>query len=350
MGGGMGTCCRNILDYLETDYPEIYKNTEYHIIEISSQLHEQQKIRCAHHVTNGKLKLHHDSFMDWKQVEQDECHVIAMEVLDNCAHDKISIDADGNVKECHVFFDKGKNYYEEVYLDCRDELIIRYLTLAGVIETSNTKTKFSPNFTYTSLQDKTKGAFTKLIQSFSSKSTNGMRSLLMNSIGGDHVFYIPTVQLQIIEKLQQNFPKHHFICADFDYLGTDESGESNRPLVQKKFKFMKTSNLLRKIREKRTLFLSPEDISSEDNFSIESHAFRSYLVPKGECDIFFATDFNIMQQVYSKVCQDQGGLRGSLVMKSSQFMKEYAEYENFTTKSGYNPLLKDYTNFSFFLS
>ncbi|KAG2383644.1 hypothetical protein C9374_004315 [Naegleria lovaniensis] len=354
MGGGMGTCARNVLDYLEKEYPEVYKRTEYNIIEISSQLHEQQKIRCARHVRNGKLKLFHASFMDWANIEQDECFVIAMEVLDNCAHDKVSIDGQGNVLECHVFEDSITNYYGEVFLPCQDELIIRYLYLSGIIEEStpnSSNTAISSQYFYKSIEDLRGGKIKKAIRSFFSKSVGGMRSLLMSSIGGDHVMFIPTVQLQIIEKLQQNFPKHRLICADFDYLGTDEPGESNRPLVQKKFKFMKASNLLRKVREHGTIFLKKEDVTSEENFSVESHAFRSYLVPKGECDIFFATDFATMQQVYGKVCKDgNGALRGSKVVKSSQFMNQYAQKGKFDTKSGYNPLLRDYSNFSFFLS
>ncbi|KAF0971944.1 hypothetical protein FDP41_009640 [Naegleria fowleri] len=334
MGGGMGTCARNVLDYLEKEYPEIYKRTEYSIIEISSQLHEQQKIRCARHVKNGKLMLHHASFMDWSNVEQDECFVIAMEVLDNCAHDKVSIDGEGNVLECHVFEDPLTNYYGEVFLPCQDELIIRYLYLSGIIEgdTQNTSNSVSQRYFYKAIEDLRAGKIKKGIRSFFSKSVGGMRSLLMSSIGGDHVMFIPTVQLQIIEKLYQNFPKHRLICADFDYLGTDESGETN-------------------LREKRTIFLKKEDITSDENYSIESHSFRSYLVPKGECDIFFATDFATMQQVYGKVCRDNNGmLRGSKVVKSSQFMNQYAQKEKFATKSGYNPLLRDYSNFSFFLS
>ena len=354
MGGGMGTCSRNVLDYLEKEYPEIYKRTEYHIIEISSQLHEQQKKRCSRHVQSGKLHLHHASFMDWKQVETDDCFVIAMEVLDNCAHDKVSIDGDGNVKECHVFVDQRSNYYGEVFLECRDDLIVKYLSLSDTIEDrycGNLSKSVSDQFHFREIKDVRRSNIKKALQSMFAQSIGGVRSLLMQSIGGEHIFFIPTVQLQIIEKLKNNFPKHRFICADFDYLATDEPGETNRPLVQKKFKFMKAATLLKKIREKKTLFLNKEDVTAEDNFSIESHAFRSYLVPKGECDIFFATDFAAMQKVYGKVCHDdQSRMRGSMVMKSSQFMSQYAQLDKFTTKSGYNPLLKDYSNFSFFLS
>ena len=100
----------------------------------------------------------------------------------------------------------------------------------------------------------------------------------------------------------------------------------------------------------------------------------TYLVPKGVADIFFPTDFSLLARLYRDAAQraqqhhqqsqqSQGPKAGagSLAaarqaqraqhMKTAEFMQRFAagEAARGGTQSGYNPLLEDYTNTSFFL-
>ncbi|KAL9647218.1 hypothetical protein ABK040_012570 [Willaertia magna] len=353
IGGGMGTCCKNILDYFENKYNNLYNlNLEYNIIEISKPLSLQQFKKNYKHIKNGKLNIYNESFLNFNKIENNNCFVIAMEVLDNCAHDKIAITRDGNVMECHVMVDRKINYYDEIYVDCKDSLILEYL---NYIENDLTFNFNNNIFPYIDCKDIRKGI---KIKEYLNKSTFYLRNILITLFGGETLQYIPTIQLLFLKKLKSNFPKHQFICADFDKLpNMNESGELNKPTVQKKFKFIDTLQLLKRMKEKKSFYLNDKEVlENNENYIIKSHDFRSYLVPKGECDIFFATDFNLLQKVYSQVCgiNDKNNndiqLRGSLVMSNAQFMERYAQLEKFETLDGYNPLLKDYSNFAFFLS
>ena len=116
------------------------------------------------------------------------------------------------------------------------------------------------------------------------------------------------------------------IIADFDKLPSEEPGAVNAPLVQQK------------------------RVKNVDKKEYQTVAFRTYLVPKGSCDIFFATDFIQMQQIYKQLVNTTNS-GGSIILKQSQFMEQFCEQvKQVETKSGYNPLLEDYKNMSFFLS
>lgn len=75
---------------------------------------------------------------------------------------------------------------------------------------------------------------------------------------------------------------------------------------------------------------------------------NSYLVPKGTADIFFPTNFQLLQQLHQLANRQQGEAQGQ-VMKTRTFMEQYADVQATCTTSGYNPLLHDFTNTSFYL-
>ncbi len=66
-----------------------------------------------------------------------------------------------------------------------------------------------------------------------------------------------------------------------------------------------------------------------------------YLVEEGKCDIFFPTDFNVLQRMYRDICG-----RDALVSTHRDFMLAHADHQKTSTRSGYNPLLDDYSNMS----
>lgn len=84
---------------------------------------------------------------------------------------------------------------------------------------------------------------------------------------------------------------------------------------------------------------------------------RSYLVPRGSADIFFPTDFGMLSRLHADAAARAGRAvprHGAVVgggrhMKSAEFMRLYADLAATRTRSGYNPLLEDYSNTSFFL-
>lgn len=83
--------------------------------------------------------------------------------------------------------------------------------------------------------------------------------------------FLPTSLLQLLRRIKQNMPKSHLVISDFDKLISSVAG-INAPIVSKKgFK------------------------------SEEKQDYPSYLVKRGEADIFFPVDFNMLQLMHGEV-------------------------------------------------
>jgi hypothetical protein len=94
-------------------------------------------------------------------------------------------------------------------------------------------------------------------------------------------------------------------------------------------------------------------VASKEAGQTKDHS--SYLEAKGNADIFFPTNFGLLQQLDSYVAERASGKDGlserlSTVVTSAEFMEQCADVEKTKTKDGYNPLLEDYSNTKFYIS
>ncbi|KAH9680832.1 protein arginine methyltransferase NDUFAF7 [Citrus sinensis] len=129
--------------------------------------------------------------------------------------------------------------------------------------------------------------------------------------------WLPTGCLKLLEVLHDALPKMSLIASDFTFL----------PDVKK-------------------------DGSSTD--------YGNYLDAKGDADIFFPTDFLLLERMdhycsgWLKMQKDksskQGKKRRTLTLDTSSFMEEFGLPTKTRTKDGYNPLLDDFKNTKFYLS
>ncbi|GJN16952.1 hypothetical protein PR202_gb03981 [Eleusine coracana subsp. coracana] len=82
---------------------------------------------------------------------------------------------------------------------------------------------------------------------------------------------------------------------------------------------------------------------------------------KGDADIFFPTDFQLLEQIdhncsgFSKEQKNPGAFkpvkkRRTIILDSAAFMEEFGMPMKTKTKDGYNPLLDDFKNTKFYLS
>ena len=110
-------------------------------------------------------------------------------------------------------------------------------------------------------------------------------------------------------------------------------------------------------------------------FTATTREYSHYLLPeKGTCDIFFPTHFRTLEQLYHavaanvKVSREQTtnplrhlddqttnpnqafNKKSTKILSNRKFMQIYAELEQTTALSGFNPLLEDYINMHFFVS
>ena len=155
--------------------------------------------------------------------------------------------------------------------------------------------------------------------------------------------FLPTMQMVFFDKLLQHFPRHRLLLSDFDRLPTSCEGV-DAPIVQ--------------TRQRHT----PVPCST-------------YLVSRGWFDIFFPTNFELMQDIY-RLCQQEQQTSPphhthththqhqhqhqhtnppptvrSQVLTHRAFLERYAgDLKRTTTKSGENPMLEHYQNVKFFLT
>ncbi|KAJ3332663.1 hypothetical protein HDU76_013477 [Blyttiomyces sp. JEL0837] len=305
VGGGNGTLMTNILDWIEKEEPELYKRTTYVIIEISASLASiQQRQKGQRH---QNYKVINQSIFEWKAVVESPCFLIAMEVIDNFSHDLVRYDATSEKPYQGVVIIEDDGDYREAYEPQQDQLISRFLKLRD------------------DLGYKTPVLANPLLRR--------MRQALPFAGNLTKPEFLPTMNLLFLDTLKRNFPQHRLILSDFNQLPDTIEGHM-APVVQTRYQ----GGMV---------------------------ACSTYLVQPGWFDIFFPTDFSLLQQMYNSVCrgkqsdQDQTQVspddatpaKGSaIIMSQRDFLMKYADLPATRTRSGEYPMLSLYKNFSFLLS
>jgi hypothetical protein len=179
---------------LKENEKQVYENVKYEIIEISKELSRCQTelIKKDH---PNKFHSHNISIFDWKQTFNDECVIIALEVLDNLPHDKVTIEKD-------IYYQIEVQEYEkkEVKVPMTDPYMIQYMDLIDL------RKVYSGN----------KNLYYRMKDFFVRELRYGSLTLFGNFLTA----YIPTMQLMMLMIFLKKFPKHNLILADFDFLPT----------------------------------------------------------------------------------------------------------------------------------
>ena len=290
MGAGNGTLMQNILDYIRTTDPEVYQRTKFKIVEISSSLaalqvkNLQKAPSSAEHL--HRIEIINRSIFEWTDYIHSPCFFLALEVFDNFSHDSIRYDPhteaplQGNV----LIDDEGEffEYYERQL----DPVASRFLRVRDVAARSPYQTPVSR-----------------------SRLLRKLRHALPLAPNLTQPEYIPTRMLQFFDILRDYFPAHRLLAADFNSLPDTIPG-INSPVVQTRY-------------QRRNVQVTTP------------------YVHQGYFDIFFPTDFNIMEDIYRAIT-------GKLTRVSSHeaFLKSWAYVEDTETRNGENPMLNWYKNAS----
>lgn len=127
VGAGSGALAVDILSYLAQHHPEVYQKTVYKIIEISPRLADQQSRILDSHIKAGKLEIVNQSILDYNEVETEQCFFIALEVLDNLAHDVVRYSTNTLQPYQAIVSIDSTGDMHELWEPVQDEKIIRYL-------------------------------------------------------------------------------------------------------------------------------------------------------------------------------------------------------------------------------
>ncbi|KAK4854972.1 hypothetical protein QYF36_002836 [Acer negundo] len=304
IGGGSGTCAKGIMDYIMLNAPErVYNNMTYVSVEISPSLAQIQK------ETVGQVRSHSSKFRvecrdaaergGWGHGEQQPCWVIMLEVLDNLPHDLIySENQVSPWMEVWVEKQSDRETLSELYKPLEDPLIRRCIE---IMEWEKDHTQ----------------------------SSGKLRSIWSKVFPRPRRCWLPTGCMKLLEVLHEKLPKMSLIASDFSFLPDVKIPGERAPLVSTK-----------------------KDGQSKD--------YSSYLEAKGDADIFFPTDFLLLERIdhycsgWLKMLKDksskQGKKRRTIILDSSSFMEEFGLPTKTRTKDGYNPLLDDFKNTKFYLS
>lgn len=367
IGGGNGSAAVGILDFLRDNYPELYENARYTIVDVSKPFHEMQKKVLATHAS--KVKLINENFFESKISSKAAGFFIGLEILDNLPHDKLVVDDQGVIREVWVQTKPDAVVYDpftkqpvdlpaliEAKRPLRDEKILdflrlicahygldsEFLTVPDPVDSSGERL-LPPPQTYllphlvlwhllrhpqlvlnagqgSTIETGFKEFFGKkygVSQVFSMDHWRRELShfgALTGGVSTQNIYFAPTASMMLLHMVAKRFPNADLILNDFDKMVGGMHG-LNAPLVQR----------------------------TEGN---ETKTYSSYLfAPPGHVDIFYPTNFEQLS-----ILQYQLSERVGYHCSSKQFMKHYADTKATRTRTFYNPLLSDFINTRFFLS
>lgn len=215
MGAGNGTLMLNILDHIRAAYPEVYERTKFKVIEISSALADLQRAQLRRgDEARGHLdhvEIINRSIFDWNTYVPEPCWFLAMEVIDNFAHDSIRYEPQTEVPlQGSVLVDEAGDLYY-FYSPHIDPVAARYLRVRAaacnqpyrhplrgprLLRRLKTILPFLPNLTETE--------------------------------------YIPTRLMHFFDILHKHFPLHRLLLSDFHTLPNTLPG-LHAPVVQTRY-------------------------------------------------------------------------------------------------------------------
>ncbi|KAJ3762066.1 S-adenosyl-L-methionine-dependent methyltransferase [Lentinula raphanica] len=245
IGAGNGTLAMNILDFLRLHYPSVYDRTRYTIIEISDNLAQKQreKLRRSH----PGVKVIHKSIFHWNSREPAPCFFLAMEVVDNFAHDVVRYNLDTlEPYQGYVTID-SQGEFDTIYTQLNDPLMRSFLDLRQKL-----------------------GHPLPIASGF--RKFPFLRRLYRNlpfAANMSQEEYIPTRLLDLLRTLRNHFPRHRLLLSDF-YSLSDTIPGVNAPVVQ--------------TRVQNTMV-----------------ACETMLVHQGAFDIFFPTHFERLRDMYEYI-------------------------------------------------
>ena len=408
IGGGNGSNAAAILDWVRARHPDLYADMDYTLVEISPSLAKRQRARLsaaehgdvarvlcqdalsleddnaacdgrgdgrgsgdgargdaaekteggAHAVADHDVVRHADADHERHHITEaarrDPWFVLGLEVLDNLPHDKAVWDpVNEEWQETWVYQDEGRIGSSEGE-GGREDGRGGVGGVGGVGEGDSGDNNDSAAATLAAaaaggaprevLRPAEDDLITRAIPYFADKyihthpsGSSGSSARSRASVGVPVEVFVPTGALQLLEMLHRYLPKHKLLLADFNMLPPPDLGvwHDLRTLAN------------------RALGRAPPPphnaplVASRDAGQGVTVDRPSYLdAATSPADIFFPTDFTALADAYRATTNG----REMRVMTSREFLKAHADVPGTTTRTGYNPLLEDFTNTRFALS
>lgn len=215
VGAGNGSFMLSVLDFIRETSPEVYERTKYKIIEISPALATLQTNRLQSTAESrghaNKVEIVNRSIFSWDTMVSSPCFFLAMEVIDNFAHDAVRYNLSTEEPlQGVVLVDTNGEFYE-FYTPDIDPVAARFFRVRDAA------CSFPYNYPLRS-----------------SRLLRNVRSKLPFAPNLSLPEYIPTRLMQFFDVLQRYFPAHKLLLSDFHSLPDSVPGY-NSPVVQTRF-------------------------------------------------------------------------------------------------------------------
>lgn len=346
IGAGNGSLARDILDCIQEDYPDVYDRTRYNIIEISGNLAQLQRQKLSQRHPCAKVT--NKSIFRWNTREPAPCFFVAMEVVDNFAHDVVRYNLRTLQPYQGVVTIDHEGEFDMVYSPVTDPLITSFLDLRKKFGRQPPISRFL----------------------LSSDTVRKMFSTFPFAPNLSVEEYIPTRLLSLLRTLRDYFPRHRLLLSDFSSLPDTISG-INAPVVQTRFRntTVPCSTLLvrqgyfdiffptnfEQLREMYEHMLSQPSLDQSLDSSSSDTSWTSPLSSSSTSfalgqDFFFSYRSSNRRAPLDGVASSTGlpvGERKSSVFTHAEFMNTYADTGRTRLRSGENPLLDYYKNVKF---
>ena len=215
-GAGNGTLMLNILDHIRAAYPDVYARTRFKVVEISPQLAAQQRAQL---MATAERRAHADrveiverSIFDWDVFVPEPCWFLALEVVDNFAHDAVRYDPLTERAHQGVVLVDAQNEFYDFYVPRVDPIAQRFLRARSAACAERPA------------QHPLRGP--ALLRK--------LRAHLPTAPNLTVPEYIPTRLMQFFENLDRFFPMHRLLISDFHELPDTIAG-MNAPAVQTRY-------------------------------------------------------------------------------------------------------------------
>lgn len=282
-GGGLGGNAMHILDYIKREAPQIYSTIRYADVDVSAPMLQSARER---------VRLKHPS-VDFAAVTANACGSSwrdALPALDGHRVFVLALELLDNLPHDKV---------------CWSRMEDGSWRPTAQIEVCDTVTEVRAP-----LSDPWIDLATHITLNRGGPLRDSWLSWVRTS---ELVQYVPTCALRFLSDLVEHSPNHRLLVADFDALPNHSPFDTqlNAPIVATPHRDL------------------PSYLDATD----------------GSADIFFATDFEWLADAYRSILASRGGHTNDVhTFKSSAFFSPYAT--PCATRSGYNPLLDDFTNTS----
>ena len=375
VGGGNGTCAAGILDYLRDKQPQLYQRTHYTIVDFSTTNRQRQLISLASHLnpptstttssstTAPRVDVLTMSMLDWSETIEQRVYVIGLEVLDNMPHDKV-VQHNNQLYQTHVHsltspppppttptsppspppIDPNQRYRES-YHPVTDPFIHEYLAYQSHYTASPPPPPVKHSY----------GSLGNAVAVWLAGASERLGGLVRRR-GAEDVVWVATTALLLFHVLHHFMPRHRLLLADFSSL-PDTIGGVNGPIVS----------------GREAVGGSGGGGEGGGGRRGRAKDYATYSIDLGLADIFFPTDFELLQFVYGSVRSLRAerdrrtlAVHRPRVLTNYEFMAQYAveaaerqwvaegrvgRWRSPTqTRGKFDPLLHDYVNVKMLVS